>query len=89
LPEQIKNVPKEKIIGLVIEPDVQQKIRTNRLASLGLDENSRYANIDRIKEEVDYALGIYDELGAFTLDVTNKSIEEAATLICEHLDNSL
>ncbi|MBU5365028.1 kinase/pyrophosphorylase [Enterococcus devriesei] len=89
LPEQIKNVPKEKIIGLVIEPDVQQKIRTSRLASLGLDENSRYANIDRIKEEVDYALGVYDELGAFTLDVTNKSIEEAATLICEHLDNSL
>ena len=27
LPEQIKHVPKEKIIGLVIEPDVQKKIR--------------------------------------------------------------
>ena len=89
LPEQIKAVPKDKIVGLVIEPEVQKKIRMSRLNSLGLAENSRYSDIDRIKEELDYALGVYDELGAFTLDVTNKSIEESATLINEHLDNFL
>lgn len=89
LPEQIKQVPKEKLVGLLIEPEVQKKIRMSRLNSLGLAENSRYSDINRIKEEVDYALNVYDELGAFTLDVTNKSIEESATLICEHLDNRL
>ena len=89
LPEQIKSVPKEKLIGLMIEPEVQKKIRMSRLNSLGLAENSRYSDINRIKEEVDYALNVFDELGAFTLDVTNKSIEESATLILEQLDSSL
>lgn len=87
IPEQIRQVPKEKIIGLIIDPEVQQKIRTSRLHSLGLAENSRYADLGRIKEEVDYAFSIYDELGAYVLDVTTKSIEEAATLIHEHMDN--
>ncbi|MBV7389199.1 MULTISPECIES: pyruvate, water dikinase regulatory protein [Enterococcus] len=87
IPEQIRQVPKEKIIGLIIDPEVQQKIRTSRLHSLGLAENSRYADLGRIKEEVDYAFSIYDELGAYVLDVTTKSIEEAATLINEHMDN--
>lgn len=86
IPEQIKQVPKEKIVGLMIEPETQQKIRTSRLHSLGLAENSRYADLNRIKEELAYALDIYDDLGAFVLDVTNKSIEEAATLITEHMD---
>lgn len=89
LPEQIKQVPKEKLVGLVIEPETQQKIRTSRLHSLGLQENSRYADIKRIKDELDYALGVFDELGAFSLDVTNKSIEEAATLIAEYMDSNL
>ena len=68
---------------------VKKKIRMSRLNSLGLAENSRYSDLNRIKEEVAYALDVYDELGAFTLDVTDKSIEESATLICEHLDRSL
>ncbi|GCF93502.1 putative pyruvate, phosphate dikinase regulatory protein [Enterococcus florum] len=89
LPEQIKKVPKEKLVGLIIEPDVQQKIRTSRLHSLGLAENSRYADLERIKEELDYALNVFDELNAFTLDMTNKSIEEAATLIIEQMDSRL
>ncbi|MEO1772747.1 MULTISPECIES: pyruvate, water dikinase regulatory protein [Enterococcus] len=89
LPEQIKDVPKEKLVGLIIEPETQQKIRTSRLHSLGLQENSRYADIKRIKDELDYALGVFDDLGAFSLDVTNKSIEEAATLIAEHMDSHL
>ncbi|WP_159721336.1 pyruvate, water dikinase regulatory protein [Enterococcus sp. CSURQ0835] len=87
LPEQIKKVPQEKLIGLILEPEAQQKIRANRLHSLGLNENSRYADLERIKEELAYSLETFDKLGAKTIDVTNKSVEEAASLIVDYLDS--
>lgn len=86
LPEQLKEVPANKIIGLTCNPDNLEKIRTNRLQSLGLDQLSKYTNSDRIREELQYAQDIFDTLGVTVIDVTHKSIEESAFLVLEALD---
>lgn len=86
LPQQLKTIPKEKIIGLILTPTQQQRIRSNRLESLGLDQHSKYADPKRVEEEIKYSLDVFHDLGAFILDVSDKSIEEMAFAIIQHLD---
>ena len=42
-----------------------------------------YVNLDEIKKEVNYALTLFREHNFTILDVTSRSIEEAATAIME------
>ncbi|MDZ4910565.1 phosphoenolpyruvate synthase regulatory protein, partial [Clostridium perfringens] len=44
-----------------------------------------YASLERIQEELDYALSLYAELGCPVIDVTDKAIEETAGLITNYL----
>lgn len=85
IPEQLKQIPSNRLIGLVCAPQNLEKIRCSRLESLGLDQLSRYTNIDRINEELMYSQEIFDEFGAYVIDVTDKSIEESAFIIQDYL----
>ena len=49
-------------------------------------ENSSYADLDRIREELDYARGVMDQLGAYVIDVSDKNIEETAVMIMNRLE---
>lgn len=80
-PEELFMIPASKCIGLKISPDKLNNIRRERLKSLGLNDKAIYANIDRIKEELDYFEKIADRIGCQTIDVSNKAVEETANII--------
>jgi len=83
-PEQLFTVNKHKIIGLIINPDKLNMIRCERLKTLGLPDNANYANMERIKYELDYARSIMARIGCKVIDVSNKAVEETASVILEH-----
>lgn len=80
-PEELFQVSPNKCFGLKISPEKLNEIRRERLKSLGLDDRAIYANIDRIKEELQYFDGIVKKIGCEVIDVTNKAVEETANVI--------
>lgn len=83
-PEELFMVPPEKCFGLKISPEKLNDIRKERLLSLGLNDQASYANIERIKLEIDYFAKIVDRIGCSIIDVTNKAVEETANVILYH-----
>ena len=82
LPEEIFQVEKGKVIGLVINPEQLNQIRL-KLKTLGLKGQASYANLERIFEEMEYAQEIMKRLGCPVIDVTNRAVEETASKIME------
>ncbi|MDQ0224836.1 regulator of PEP synthase PpsR (kinase-PPPase family) [Metabacillus niabensis] len=82
-PEELYKVSAQKCIGLRISPDKLNHIRRERLKSLGLNDEAFYANINRIKEELDYFDKIVDKIGCQVIDVSNKAVEETANIIAK------
>lgn len=89
LPEELLNIPAEKIIGLTAEPEEILKIRQSRLNGLGLSGESKYANLERIREEVLFAEDIFKQLNAQVIRVDDKAVEETAALIEEMAKQTL
>lgn len=85
IPSQIYEVDPSLIIGLTNDKDVLLNIRRERMRSYGLDSNSLYSTEERIEKELDYANNLYEELGCFTINVANKSIEETTAIIKKYL----
>lgn len=85
LPNELFTIPKKKIIGLTISPDKLNVIRKERLRALGLAANASYANVERINKELEYSNEIMKKLGCIVIDVSNKAVEETASLIQEIL----
>lgn len=83
LPEELYQLPPKKIFGLTIDPEKLNQIRSQRLKSLGLRENADYASMERIRQELDYAKSIMDQLGCHVIDVTNRAVEETASMILD------
>jgi regulator of PEP synthase PpsR (kinase-PPPase family) len=82
-PEELFEIPADRIVGLIIDPAKLNHIRAERLRSMGLDPTSCYADSQRITEEVEYAKSIMYKLKCPIIDVSNKAIEETANKILE------
>ena len=80
LPEQLYEV-KRKVIGLTNSVEQLNKLREERLKTLGVSGNSDYTDEIQIFEELEYALEIMGKLGCPIIDVQNKAVEETAELI--------
>ena len=80
LPEQLYEV-KRKVIGLTNSVKQLNKLREERLKTLGVVGNSDYTDEIQIFEELEYALEIMEKLGCPIIDVQNKAVEETAELI--------
>ncbi|MED3624806.1 pyruvate, water dikinase regulatory protein [Neobacillus thermocopriae] len=87
-PEELFKVPKEKCFGLKISPEKLNHIRRERLISLGLNDQASYANINRIKEELDFFEKVVNKIGCPVIDVTNKAVEETANVIINYFQKS-
>lgn len=88
LPKEIYEKDRNRIFGLIIRPDNLNDIRMERLREMGLTtDNSSYADLDRIRDELVYARGVMDELGAYVIDVSDKNIEETAVVIMNQLQS--
>ncbi len=81
LPDELLEIPADKIIGLTADPERILTIRQSRLNGLGLSGESKYANIERIREEVQYAEDVFKKLNAQVVVVDDKAVEETAAII--------
>jgi len=81
LPEELFQVEQEKIIGLTISPNRLKSIREVRASRYTHIQLSQYTDIELIKTELKRCMQIYKKHNWKIVDVTSKSIEEAATEI--------
>lgn len=85
VPKEVYQKDKRRLFGLVANSEKLYTIREERLRALGLNSSAKYANVDRIKEEVDYSVQIMKDIGCTIIDVSNKAIEETAEIINDYM----
>jgi len=83
-PKELYLVSPAKVVGLTIRPDSLNAIRKERLKALGLPDSAPYATSERINNELEHARRVMDKIGCRVIDVSNKAVEETASLILEH-----
>ena len=82
LPTKLKDNPQLTcVVGLSTEPERLVEIRKNRMNSLKESENTKYTNIENIKKQVNEAKKTFQKYKWPSIDVTRKSVEEAAASI--------
>ncbi len=78
-PSQLSGIDPKRVIGLTMTPERLQTIRMERLESYNCSDVEAYVTFDEIRREVNDALRLFAANGWPVLDMTHKSIEEAAT----------
>lgn len=86
-PEELYMIEPEKCFGLVISPEKLNFIRKERLIALGLKDDANYAQLDRIKSEIDHFKTIVSKIGCNVVDVTNRAVEETANMILSEISS--
>ncbi|MDA7686301.1 kinase/pyrophosphorylase [Candidatus Pelagibacter sp.] len=82
LPEKLKKDPQFTcVVGLSTEPERLADLRKNRMNSLKENDNTKYTNIDDIRDEVTRAKKTFQKYKWPVIDVTRKSVEETAASI--------
>ncbi len=82
LPKKLRDNPRLTcVIGLSTEPERLVEIRKNRMNSLKETKIKNYTNIENIKKEIVEAKNIFKKYGWPSINVTRKSVEEAAASI--------
>jgi len=84
-PPELLQLRKPLIVGLTKEPKSLTDIRKTRLKFLRHDDESDYADVDRVTDEVAEARKLFARNGWPVIDVTKRSIEEAAATISQLL----
>jgi [pyruvate, water dikinase]-phosphate phosphotransferase / [pyruvate, water dikinase] kinase len=84
-PEELFRIPPERCVGLTIDPEQLNNIRRERLKSLGLAAGANYASLERILQELEYAENVIRRVGCPMIDVSNKAVEETASIILDLL----
>ena len=82
LPKKLRENPQLTcVVGLSTEPERLVEIRKNRMSSLKETKIKNYTNIENIKKEIVEAKNIFKKYGWPSINVTRKSVEEAAASI--------
>tara|TARA_B100000900_G_scaffold393077_1_gene389197 strand:+ start:773 stop:1597 length:825 start_codon:yes stop_codon:yes gene_type:complete len=82
IPKTLKENPKMAcVIGLNTEPERLVDIRKNRMNSIKESENKSYTDLENIRKEVEQAKNTFRKYNWPVIDVTRKSVEEAAASI--------
>jgi regulator of PEP synthase PpsR (kinase-PPPase family) len=82
-PKELFTVNPSKVVGLTINTEALNAIRKERLKALGLPDTASYATSERIERELQHAHQVMDKIGCDIIDVSNKAVEETASLIME------
>jgi [pyruvate, water dikinase]-phosphate phosphotransferase / [pyruvate, water dikinase] kinase len=75
-PPELFEIDATKIVGLTIDPETLQEVRTERARAMRGPK--KYAALVEIYEELEYAEGIHRRLGCPVIEVSNVAIEETA-----------
>lgn len=85
-PPELHRIPVRKIVGLTINASKLAGIRKERVRTMGVRGESDYSDVSRILGELSYAQGLYNELGCFVVDVTDRAVEETAAMVMEFVN---
>ncbi|MGT2888134.1 kinase/pyrophosphorylase [Streptococcus didelphis] len=88
LPKELSQISSKKIIGLTNSVERLCQVRKERLKAMGLSSTSHYANKEHIYEEAQYAESVMKKLKCPIINVSDKAIEETATIILDILKTS-
>jgi regulator of PEP synthase PpsR (kinase-PPPase family) len=81
-PQALFEIDQNKIIALLIDPEMLSKIRRERLSRMGRDPTGSYASLQHIRDEIEWVRQIYARNRRWPVyDVTNKALEETAAEI--------
>lgn len=83
LPPELENLRRPLVVGLTKDPKSLSDIRRARLRFLNHDEESDYAQFEKVREEVASARRLFSRHGWPVVDVTRRSIEEASATIIQ------
>src|SRR5204863_4187172 len=83
-PRELLAMPREKVIGLVIDPQRLSAIRTRRITDWGMSDTG-YNVLEAVRREVAWSRKLFARQGWEVLDVTSQAIEETAGRIVERL----
>jgi regulator of PEP synthase PpsR (kinase-PPPase family) len=83
LPEELDNVTKPLVVGLVASAERIMQIRRNRLLSLQADASSDYVDRASIAEEIAQMRRLCARRNWPVIDVTRRSIEETAAAVID------
>jgi regulator of PEP synthase PpsR (kinase-PPPase family) len=75
-PADLYKIDSAKIVGLTIDPQRLAEIRTRRVQHAR--GSRRYAELEAIYDELEFAKVVHRKLGSPVLDVTDASVEETA-----------
>ena len=82
-PAELLQTTRPLILGLTREPKGLAEIRKSRLAFLNRQEETDYADPDLVREEVQWARRLFTKHGWQVIDMSRRSIEEAAATILQ------
>jgi len=80
-PDSLFQLRKPLIVGLITSADRLIQIRRNRLLSLNQAPETAYVNQDNVAREISFARRMFADNGWPVIDMTRRSIEEAAAAI--------
>ena len=83
VPDELMNLQGPLMVGLTADPVRLAEIRRTRLKMIQGEAETDYVQLDKIQEEVRWARRLYSRQEWAVVDVTRKSIEEAAAAIMQ------
>jgi len=83
LPPELHRIPVRKVVGLIINANKLAGIRKERVRTMGVRGDSDYSDVSRILGELSFAQDLYNELGCYVVDVTDRAVEETASMVME------
>jgi regulator of PEP synthase PpsR (kinase-PPPase family) len=87
LPEELFEIEQTKIVGLLIDPKRLVDIRTSRLINMRQSPRGSYNDYQQVEDEIAACRQLYRKHPEwFILNITNKSVEEAASEILRRMD---
>jgi regulator of PEP synthase PpsR (kinase-PPPase family) len=78
VPKEVLALPKERIVGLLLDPRRLADVRRSRLEYLAPGRQMDYDDEEAVKAEVAWCRRLYGKHGIRAIDVTEKAIEESA-----------
>jgi regulator of PEP synthase PpsR (kinase-PPPase family) len=84
VPQQLRQLPRRKAVGLIIEPAHLADIRGRRERAWNMAP-SPYSHVRRVRQEIEWSRRLFRELNMPMLDVTEQAIEETAARVLDLL----
>lgn len=81
-PNELLNLPHNKVVGLLIDAPQLIEIRTRRQREWGMGD-TRYNDDEYVYNEIDWSKRLFRQRGWVTVNVTDQAIEETAARVLE------